>query len=228
SVRKHFLDKLFVGSPVEGLAQQDEPQRRRIYRTVIRTERHLPCARHLAFAVLVEDLSRIFIAPIIFLFSLIPCQHAQRLAGKLRIQQKRLVSSDDGIASKHGREPGNSGSDDVLLAFGNLQGMQITQAGVYHLVENAVVGFNTRRLRLPVSKGLAARAQAAAEIYAAAGTRALRFRQRGDSSLDLETLEGRQLQLPACRGAINGFRVWRKMDDGLAGDVISTAIMEHQ
>ena len=135
---KHVLYQLLIGGPVESLTEQDEPQRCGICRAIIRAKRHLSRPRHLAFAIFMQNLARLFIAPIVLFLSLMEGQHAQRLGGKLGIQQQRLVRSDDGIAAEHGGKPGNARRYHVLPCLRDLQSMKVAFAGVYHLIEDAV------------------------------------------------------------------------------------------
>ena len=62
-VRPQALDQRVVAGPGVDLAEQDEPQRRRVDRAVVRAVRRLAGPGHLAGPQLVEDLAGLGVAP---------------------------------------------------------------------------------------------------------------------------------------------------------------------
>src|SRR5205085_3109065 len=115
---------------------------------------------------LVQDLARLLVAPIVYLLALIARQHAQSIGGQPRIQHQRLISSDDGVAPEDGREPGNAGGDDVLTAVRDLQGVEVTGGALQRSVELIITATKAGGMLLPGVKGMATVAQASAEIGA--------------------------------------------------------------
>src|SRR5690349_3634360 len=101
---------------------------------------------------LVQDLARLFISPVIHSLALVASQDAQRVFCKLRIQQQRLISGDDSVASEDSCKPRDTGGDDMLLSVRDLQGMEVTNAGAQRLVKDFVAAAKFRRVPLPIQK----------------------------------------------------------------------------
>src|SRR6185312_11578810 len=167
-----------------------------VNRAVVRTEGHLARTRHLAFTIFMQDFSRLLIAPVVFFLSLVARQHTDGLRRELRIEEQRLVCGNNGVAAKHGSEPGDSRGNDMFLAFRNLQRVQISFECSHHLIEDAIRGTKMRRLRLPKSKIFAALPQLLPKIRTD-GARTLAFYVGNNRGLDLEPLKRRKLQSPA-------------------------------
>src|SRR5215813_315806 len=104
--------------------------------------------------------------------------------------------------------------------------MEVAFAGIDDLLEDAVSRFEVSRPRVPGSKGFAAHTQLLAKVLAP-GTRTPSFHLRNDRRMQLETLEGGQAVLPACRGSVYFFGRRRKMNNRLARDVVQTAIVKN-
>src|SRR5262249_33308129 len=225
-VRKHVVHQLFVGGPVERLAEKNEPQRRGINGPVIRTERHLPRARHFAFAQLMEDLAWLFVTPVVFLRALIARQHAQRFHRELRAEQQRLICRDARVAPEHGGKPRNSRGNHMLFAFRNLQRVEVALGSPHHLVEDAVAGVEVGGARFPMRVRLTALANLLVEVCTA-GAAMLAFYHGDHVHLQLETFERRKLQPPASHGPFYDFRLRRKADYGIARTACAPAIVKH-
>ncbi len=60
-----------------------------------------------------QDLARLFVAPVVVFLALVTRQYTQCVHRQLGVQRQGLEGSDDGIAAKDCGEPGNTGSNDV-------------------------------------------------------------------------------------------------------------------
>src|SRR5690349_3130599 len=112
---------------------------------------------------LVQDLARLFISPVIHRLALVAGQDPQRVFCKLRIYQERLIRGNYCVASEDRCKPWDAGRDDMLLPIRNLQGMEVTNAGAQRLIKDFVAAAKFRRVPLPIEKMLAPAAQALAE-----------------------------------------------------------------
>ena len=106
-----------VAGPGVGLAEEDEPQRRRVDAAVVGVVGRLAAARHLAAAHLVEDLARLGVVPWIVRRGLQAGQHGQRLDRDRRHERDRLEGGDDAVPPEQRREPRDPGGE-VGLAVG--------------------------------------------------------------------------------------------------------------
>ena len=99
-----------------------------------------------------QDLARLFVAPIVVFLALIARQHAQRIDGQLRVERQRLIGGNDRVSSEDGGEPGNTGGDDVLIALGDLQGVEVADGGFQQAIKHIIVRLETGGAGLPASE----------------------------------------------------------------------------
>ncbi len=147
-VRPQALEQLVVAGPGVDLAEDDEPQRRRIDRAVVGVVRGLPGSGHLAGPQLVEDLARLGVVPRVVGRGLQAGEDGQRVGGDARIERDQLERGDEAVATEQGGEPGNAGGQ-VRLALGRpvvAQHRQVGQRAAQRAVEDLVVRVDPRRL----------------------------------------------------------------------------------
>ena len=106
-----------------------------------------------------QNFSGLRIAPIVHLAGLISREDAQRVFRKFGVQRESLVGGDDGIAPEHCGEPGNSRSDDVLIANRYAQRVKVSHGVAKQVVEYGIRAGKTCGSRIKLMECGAARLQ---------------------------------------------------------------------
>ena len=155
-------------SPVQSkrLAEQDQPQGRRVDAAVVRPERQLAGTGHLAGAQLVEDLAGLGVAPVVVLGCLACGEHPERLDRDLGPEREELERGDDRVAAEQRREPRHARRD-VALAVARAvvhEQAQVGEAPRDDQVEHLVVRLDPGRAAHPgvIRGGALARRRSAA------------------------------------------------------------------
>ena len=104
-VRPERADEVEVAGPAVRLVEEDQPQRRRVDRAVVRPVRELPGPGQLADAQLVEDLARLHVPVRIVLGRLPVGQDPERLARDVGHERQDLERGDDAVPPEQRREP---------------------------------------------------------------------------------------------------------------------------
>ena len=150
-VRPQPVDEVAVAGPVERLAEQDQPERRRVDAAVVGRVRQLAGSGRLAHAQLVEDLAGLRVAPLVELRRLERGEHLERLDRDLRPERERLDRGDDRVAPEQRREPRHAGRDVALALAGPVvhEQAQVGDAPPDGEVEQLVVGRDGGRAPRP-------------------------------------------------------------------------------
>lgn len=113
-VRPQSLDEVEVAGPVECLAEQDEPERRRVRRPIVPAERHLAGPRHLPIAYLVGDLARLRVDRRIVGRRLEARKDAERVDREAGVHDQRTERRQDRVAAEERSEPRDASRDETL------------------------------------------------------------------------------------------------------------------
>ena len=138
-----------VARPGIRLAQEDEPQRRRVDAAVVGVMWRLARAGHLARPQLVQDLARLRVVPRIVGRRLEAGEHGQRLDRDGRVERDQLERGDDAVTPEQRREPRDPGGE-IRLALGRPvvpEHAQVEQRAPERPVEELVVRRDPRRIQ---------------------------------------------------------------------------------
>ena len=141
-VRPQAVDQPAVAGPVVRGGEQDQPQRRGVDRAVVRAERQLAGACHLAGPQLVQDLAGLGVALRVLVGGLERGEDLERLDRDLRPHAQRLERGDQRVAAEQRREPRHAGGQ-VSLGLARAvvdQQPQVAGRSVDGEVDQLVVG----------------------------------------------------------------------------------------
>ena len=122
--------------------RQHDEQRRGIDAAVIKAERHLAQGCHLAFAHLVQDLSRLRVRGRIVGLGLERGEAPQHALRDARIEPEHLQRGDQSVAAERGRIPGDAGIGITPLRRVGHQHVEVGHRPAQHLVEEVVRGLD--------------------------------------------------------------------------------------
>ena len=106
-------------------AKQDQPERRRVDRAVVRRVRQLAGAGHLAGPQLVEDLAGLGVAPVVDLGRLVGGEDLERLDRRSAAgTASDWNDGDDRVPAEQRREPRHAGRDVALVRAGSVVDQQ--------------------------------------------------------------------------------------------------------
>ena len=215
-----------------GLAEQDQPERRRVDAAVVHRERQLAGAGHLAGPDLVQDLARLGVGPRVVDDRLASRQDLEGGHGQVGSEGDRLVGRDDRVAAEQGGEPGHAGGEVVLARPGTVveQEPEVGHAALDQPVEQLVVRSDGGH---PCPPGVVVgrrqrfighRRQAGVDVHVQVGPIRVRLDRgfvRPDGPAALDPLTGPDLEPPAqdqsgTRLSLSGRQVARREHLGVA------------
>ena len=206
-----------VTGPAHVLGEQDDEQKRRVDRAVVRRAlRDLARARELAHAKLVQDLARFRVPELVDPVGLVAREQEERVARDLALIGEQLEADDRGVAAEERREPRHPGREEAMPVELGLQKPQVAERALDDGVEELVRRANAGEPGKPI-------APRSFEDLAHAGmphparvdpARTMRRDRRRYRDGDVGLLAGRERETEACAIAMQRARTRREGDGG--------------
>ena len=224
--RRAQLEPVQVAGPHGELGDQQQPQRRRVHRAVVRRVRDGAEGGQLAAPQLVHDLAGLLLAEGVVGRALAAGQERDRRPRPAQVQQQRLEPDERHLAAERRDEPRHAGERHAVAVDHRAQHAQVLLAAAQRPVQLLVVGEDVGGVRLPALVLVAQRPDARVELPAG-----LSRRLRGDH-LHVVAQHGApargQVQAEPRPALLDRLRAVVEADHRLAGDLVQAQVRQRQ